>query len=435
MIVTLSRHMLSRSFSKIKFRFTQLDWDAFSSSDYGLYIHVPFCRVFCAFCPFYKVRYDENLKERYIRGLKKEIRMSGVNGKARWLYIGGGTPNLLTSHEVRDVLTYLKGFVSLGEIGMEGNPAQFTSQYLEEISDSDVRKISMGVESFQHATLKAVSRAAADQKFTARIVDDAQSLGISVNIDMMVGLPKQSMRGCLRDAEIVANIEPNQVTFYPFLVIPGVRAEPSMSSKKMFETIEEAWDIFRQHGYRRDSIWVFSKDRRIYDSAKDELVTDYLGFGPAAFSTCGNVQVVNPPIEIYLKLLKQERRFVFLSKLDEKAKFWRLFSHELYKLRIDPETIAKMPSSVKLVLELLKATGNVRGLRVTDKGRYFVHEITKTVVESLPFPLSKPSTIEKPSEYKEFLMKSQREETASVEHQSSLAFTRATVNKSVNDEL
>jgi len=210
------------------------------------------------------------------------------------------------------------------------------------------------------------------------------------------------------------------VTFYPFLVIPGVRAEPSMSSKQMFETIEGAWDVFRQYGYRRESIWVFSKDRRIYDSAKDELVTDYLGFGPAAFSTCGNVQVVNPPIEIYLRMLKQDKRFAFLSKLDEKAKFWRLFSHELYKLRIDPKTIAKMPFSVKLVLKLLKATGNVQGLRVTDKGRYFVHEITKTVVESLPFPLSNPSTIENLSEYKELLMTSQRQEQVSVEHTPSL---------------
>jgi coproporphyrinogen III oxidase-like Fe-S oxidoreductase len=420
MIATLSKHMLSRSFSKTKFRFTQLDWDELSSTDYGIYIHVPFCRMFCAFCPFYKVQYEENLKKRYLEALKKEIRLSGLDGKARWLYIGGGTPNLLNADEVKDVLTHLKEFVSLGEIGMEGNPAQFTSQYLEKISDSNVLKISMGIESFQHATLKAVSRASAHQELIAKIVDDAQNLGISVNIDMMVGLPKQSKQGCLRDAAIVANIEPNQVTFYPFLVIPGVRAEPSMSSKQMFEIIEDAWEVFKQHGYRRESIWVFSKDRRVYDSAKDELVTDYLGFGPAAFGTCGNMQAVNPPIEIYLKMLRQDKRFAFLSKLDEKAKFWRLFSHELYKLRIEPKTIAKIPFSIKLVLKLLKATGNVQGLRVTDKGRYFVHEITKTVVESLPFPLSNPSTIENPSEYKKLLMTSQQEEQVSVEDTPSL---------------
>jgi coproporphyrinogen III oxidase-like Fe-S oxidoreductase len=406
MIVKLAKRMLSKSFSKVKFKFTQLNWNELNSSNYGLYIHVPFCRMFCSFCPFYKVRYDKKLKRRYIKGLKKEICMSGIEGKASWLYMGGGTPNLLTASEIGEILAYLKEFVALGEVGMEGNPTRFTPEYVEEISEFGVDKISMGVESFQQATLKAVSRASVTQEFVGKIVDHAQSLGVSVNIDLMVGLPKQNMQGCLRDAETIANVEPNQVTLYPFLVIPGVRAEPSMSSRQMFETIEEAWNILRHHGYNRDSIWVFSKNGRIYDSAKDELVSDYLGFGPAAFSTCGNIQVVNPPIDLYLKMLKENKRLVFHSELDEKAKVWRQFSHELYKLRINPTMIEGMRFSIKLVLHMLRVTGNVRGLSVTDKGRYFVHEITKTVVESLPFPLSKPNSIENRAEYEEALKKS-----------------------------
>ena len=409
MIVTLAKHMLSKSFSKVKFKFTQLDWDELSSSDFGLYIHVPFCRMFCSFCPFYKVRYDEKLKKKYIQGLKKEIHMSGIQGKASWLYIGGGTPNLLTAGEIGEILAYVKKFAALGEVGMEGNPTEFTPEYLEEINELGVHKISIGIESFQPATLKAANRAGVTKEFIRKIVDHAQSLGISVNIDLMVGLPKQNTQDCLRDAETIANIKPNQVTIYPFLVIPGVRAEPSMDSRQMFETIEEAWNILGHHGYKRNSIWVFSKNGRIYDSAKDELVRDYLGFGPAAFSTCRNVQVVNPPIELYLRMLKQDKRLAFRSKLDEKATVWRQFSHELYKLRINPTIIRKMPFSVKLVLHLLMVTGNVRGLRVTDKGRYFVHEITKTVVESLPFPLSNPKTIENHAEYEEALKTGARE--------------------------
>ncbi|MDH5754317.1 MAG: radical SAM protein [Candidatus Bathyarchaeota archaeon] len=410
MMVTLTKRMLSKSFSKVKFKFTHLDWDELNSFDFGLYIHVPFCRMFCSFCPFYKVRYDEKLKKKYIQGLKKEIRMSRIEGKASWLYIGGGTPNLLTAGEISEILAYVKEFVALGEVGMEGNPTRFTPEYLEEISNSGIHKISIGIESFQPATLKAVNRAGVTEEFIRKIVDHAQSLGISVNIDLMVGLPKQNTQGCLRDAETIANIKPNQVTIYPFLVIPGVKAEPSMSSQQMFETIEGAWNILKHHGYKRNSIWVFSKNGRIYDSAKDELVSDYLGFGPAAFSTCGNVQVVNPPIELYLRMLKQDKRLAFRSELDKKATVWRQFSHELYKLRIDPTIIKKMPFSVKLVLHLLRATGNVQGLRVTDKGRYFVHEITKTVVESLPFPLSNPKTIENRTEYEEVLKTSQKKE-------------------------
>lgn len=212
MIVTLAKRMLSKSFSKVKFEFTQLDWDELGCSDFGLYIHVPFCRMFCSFCPFYKVRYDEKLKKKFIQSLKKEIRLSGIEGKASWLYIGGGTPNLLTAGEIGEILAYVKKFVALGEVGMEGNPPRFNPEYLEEISESGVHKISIGIESFQSATLKAVNRAGVTEEFIGKIVDHAQGLGISANIDLMVGLPKQTAKGCLRDAEIIASIGPNQVT-------------------------------------------------------------------------------------------------------------------------------------------------------------------------------------------------------------------------------
>ncbi|MDI6905473.1 MAG: hypothetical protein QMD13_08345 [Candidatus Bathyarchaeia archaeon] len=124
----------------------------------------------------------------------------------------------------------------------------------------------------------------------------------------------------------------------------------------MFETIEGAWNILRNHGYKRNSIWVFSKNGRIYDSAKDELVNDYLGFGPAAFSTCGNIQVVNPPIELYLRMLKQDKRLAFRSELDKEATVWRQFSHELYKLRIDP-TIIKNAIQRKAGVTPVKGNG------------------------------------------------------------------------------
>lgn len=122
MIVTLAKRMLSKSFSKVKFKFTHLDWDELSSFDFGLYIHVPFCRMFCSFCPFYKVRYDEKLKKKYIQGLKKENRMNEMEGKASWLYIGGGTPNLLTAGEIGEILACVREFVALGELGWKGIP-------------------------------------------------------------------------------------------------------------------------------------------------------------------------------------------------------------------------------------------------------------------------------------------------------------------------
>jgi oxygen-independent coproporphyrinogen-3 oxidase len=401
MIPAISKHMLSRSFSKISFEFKTLDWldSDVESSRFGLYIHVPFCRMFCSFCPFYKVLYDEKLKVKYLEAVESEVKMRGLKGNASWLYIGGGTPNLLKAEEICKLLSHLSGFVEVDEAGMEGNPFDFTPEYLENIADAGITKISMGVETFQSDTLKAVKRAKANEHLIEKVVCEAQKLGISVNVDLMVGLPQQTSEGCLKDAETIVSIGPDQVTLYPYLIIPGVVADPGMSPQSMFSVIESAWNIFKEYGYRRDSIWVFSKSQRIYDSAKDELVCDYFGLGPAAFSTCGNVQRVNPPIEIYLQMIKNEKRLAFYTELDEKAKVWRAFAHELYKLHLDPKVCSELPLSIKMVLQILRTTGYVKGFTVTDKGRYLVHEITKTVVETLPFPLSNPKRIKNYDEY------------------------------------
>ena len=407
MISALSKHMLSKSFSKINFTFKPLDWFDEDTGDlgFGLYIHVPFCKMFCSFCPFYKVLYDEKLRRKYLEAVKREIEKRGLKGKASWLYIGGGTPNLLKAEEICEILSCLKEFVEIDEAGMEGNPFEFTPEYLEKISDAGIAKISMGVEPFQSGSLKAVKRAKAGERLIEKVVGEAQRLGISVNVDLMVGLPQQNLEGCLKDAETIVNIGPDQVTIYPYLIISGVEAEPGMDSQSMFTVIESAWNIFRKHGYRRDSVWVFSKSHKIYDSAKDELVCDYFGLGPAAFSTCGNIQTVNPPIEIYLQMVNNDKRLAFHTELDGKAKVWRVFAHELYKLQLDPKVCSKMPLNIKMVLQVLRMTGYVKGFTVTDKGRYLVHEITKTVVETLPFPLSNPKRIENYGEYVESLKK------------------------------
>ncbi|MBS7618948.1 radical SAM protein [Candidatus Bathyarchaeota archaeon] len=380
-----------------------MDWQEsdFNGSKFGLYLHVPFCKMFCSFCPFYKVLYDENLKKKYIEGVKSEVKLRGLKGNASWIYIGGGTPNLLKAEEICEILAYLREFMELNDVGMEGNSFEFTPEYLEKIGDAGVTKISIGVETFQSNALKAVKRAKANEGLVDKIVDKAQRLGISVNIDLMVGLPEQSLKGCLKDVETIASVGPDQVTIYPYLLIQGVMATPSANSQSMFKTIESAWNILKENGYKRESVWVFAKSQSIYDSAKDELVSDYFGLGPAAFGTFGNIQTVNPPIELYLNTLRNSKRLAFYTELDEKAKTWRTFAHELYKLQLDPTVCNKLPLNIGIILRLLRATGYVKGFNVTDKGRYLVHEITKTVVETLPFPLSNPNCIRNISEYEE----------------------------------
>lgn len=401
MLSSIANHRLAKSFSQIKFTYSDVDWSNIHTDHVGIYIHVPFCQQLCAFCPFHKVLYREELKKAYLKAIVKEIQMRGVEGKVEWVYIGGGTPNLLEPKEIGIILGALQEHVELTNIGMEGNPLQFTSSYLRKIRELGVEKISMGVESLKPDTLQVVNRAKADEAYIQSIVDLAKKLGLMVNVDLMVGLPEQRDEDFLYDIERVGLVNPQQITTYPFMEIPGVRVTPEMTSEKMFALIEEAGEILKQQEYNRETIWVFSKTKKIYDSARDELVIDYLGFGAAAFSKVNEYQIVNPPLELYLNMLQNGQPAAFQTMVDKKSEDWRKFAHELYNLYLEKQVMKRMPRSIKFVLALLKLAGYIRGDQVTKKGRFFVHDLTKTVVESLPFPVSNPAAIKNFEEYEQ----------------------------------
>lgn len=423
MLNRIANQRLAKSFSKIRFTFADINWDEIVTDHVGIYIHVPFCEQLCAFCPFHKVIYREELKALYLQAIEKEIHRRGVSGKVEWVYIGGGTPNLLTPKEIGRILGALRKHVDLANIGMEGNPLQFTPSYLQQVRELGVEKISTGVESLKPDTLKHVNRAKADESHIQSIVNFAKDLGFAVNVDLMVGLPKQSSQDFLYDVDRVGAIDPQQITTYPFMEIPGVRVTPEMDSRNMFNLIEQAGDILESYGYFRENVWVFSKTKRIYDSARDELVIDYLGFGPAAFSKVGTSQMVNPPLPLYVDMLQNRKALAFQTTVDEASEHWRKFAHELYNLRLDPNVIQGLPRSIKFVLALLKLAGNVNGQLVTEKGRFFVHDLTKTVVESLPFPVNNPLAISNYKEYETLLGSAKAlllQKESTVESESSL---------------
>jgi coproporphyrinogen III oxidase-like Fe-S oxidoreductase len=403
----IANRRLANSFSKIKFTFRDVDWATLSTQHVGIYIHIPFCEQLCAFCPFHKVRYRDDLKNWYLRAIETEIHRRGVEGKIEWVYIGGGTPNLLKPAEIGRILDALREYVDLANIGMEGNPLQFTPDYLYQIRKLGVEKLSTGVETLKPDTLAHINRAKAEERYIQVLIDQAKELGFTVNVDLMVGLPKQSPDDFLYDVNKVGAINPHQITTYPFMEIPGVKVTPEMRSREMFNLIEQADTALSQHGYDRENVWVFSKTKKIYDSARDELVIDYLGFGAAAFSKIGGQQIVTPPLALYLDMLQNGKARGFHTTVDMESEHWRKFGHELYNLQLNPQVIEQLPRSIKFVLGILKLAGYIKGRRVTPKGRFFVHDLTKTIVESLPFPVNNPDAIKNYTEYEQLNLTAQ----------------------------
>ncbi len=389
MIPTIAKRMVASSFSKLNYDFCEIDWKKIITTNVGVYLHVPFCERLCAFCPFHRVLFKPELKDAYVKALLREINLRELEGDIEWVYFGGGTPNLLREDEIGQILRKLKEFVRLEDITLEGKPPYFTEKYFEALHKLEVTKISMGVESLTQKVLENVQRDRTDVPLIRAIIQKAHDLGITVNADLMVGLPDQHRGDFLFDITRLADLGLDQITTYPFTNAPGVRAKPGVRSRGCFEMIETAAEILDSMGYERENVWVFSTPE-LAQKAPGEHPAEYFGFGPSAFSKIENVQVVNPFLDEYLMHLSEGQTYGYRIEFSEIFDAWREFAHKLYDLKIEKSFLKNLPRRLRFVANLLKLTGYLKGEEVTKKGRFFVHDLTIHVIENLPHPLSNP---------------------------------------------
>ncbi|MHA1407374.1 MAG: radical SAM protein [Candidatus Heimdallarchaeaceae archaeon] len=391
MITSTSKRMMCKSFEKTRYSYRSIPQASLHGS-FGVYIHVPFCYSKCSFCPFYKEIFSEKAKNEYLAALLKEIETTDMTGKAHWVYFGGGTPNTLSIQELKSIGDLLKSKIQVESVGIELLPSILEKKYLQGLKRIGFTKISIGIESLSKKTLTKTGRKVTTFEHISEIVQEAKSLGLWVNVDIMVGLPEQSPEIFMDDIQQIININPSQVTIYPFMQIGEVQVVPSLAEIEQFELIEKANLKLTKAGFTRKGIWVFSQGNDIYDSSRDELIEDYIGFGPAAFSTFGDVKVVNPELDIYLHNFQENRRLALVAQKDKTSDDWRKFARMIYDLKGSiRENISVF---IKIYIFLLKLTGYIRKGTLTKKGIFFAHAITKTVVENLPFPLQNTNYIE-----------------------------------------
>jgi len=401
MIISISKHRIRKSFEKTYYTFTEIPKPSFNG-DFGIYIHVPFCFFKCSFCPFYKVIYSDKLKDKYLECIRKEIDETSLIGQAKWVYFGGGTPNTLTVDELYSILESLENKINLGSVGIELLPTPLTNEYLQRLKAVGFTKLSLGVESFSDKVLHKTGRRKAKNMNLKEIIQYGRSsLNFWVNVDMMVGLPNQNPDIFREDIKKTGEINPDQITIYPYLILRGLNTIGSLSPTKQFLLIEEAASILKDIGYDRKSVWTFALGDDLYDSSRDELIEDYAGFGPAAFSTYSKWKVVNPEILAYFKNFTNGTKMGFVAPKSKISDEWRKFAHMLYDLKCHDSK--DLPFYIKAYILLLKLTGYTKNGKLTEKGKMLAHEITKTVVESLPFPIQNPNCIRNYDEYLSYI--------------------------------
>ncbi len=267
----------------------------------ALYLHVPFCHTICPFCPFAVHGNRTALHRRYLDALRGEIALRaethGARASAvRSVYIGGGTPSTLALAEVADTLQSLRRHFSLApgaEIAFEVNPEDALPEYLAGLLALGINRISMGLQSFDGATLAALGRGH-DAGQSRAAAEALRSAGAdNFNLDLLYGAPGIGGEAFRSDVEAASDFRPHPLSLYGLDVEPGTLFARNPSVRQWEATHREAqgeaflWasDFLTGRGYRHYEVSNFCLPGR--EGRQNLLVWDganYLGFGNGAHS-------------------------------------------------------------------------------------------------------------------------------------------------------
>jgi oxygen-independent coproporphyrinogen-3 oxidase len=180
-----------------------------------LYVHVPFCRLVCAYCDFVTVGGRAHDMPRYANGLLRELSLRPAPGELRTIYFGGGTPSLLSGGQVRRLIRAAKarwGQSALDEVTVEANPSAREAPDWSALREAGVTRISLGAQSVRDPELRALARghtaAEARDAFAA-----ARAAGFeSVSLDLIYGIPGQSLENWRDGLRLAIELEPDHVS-------------------------------------------------------------------------------------------------------------------------------------------------------------------------------------------------------------------------------
>lgn len=251
----------------------------------GLYVHIPFCKSICNFCPYCKVRYSEELCGRYIDSLIREIHLVGSQNagrkKATSLYFGGGTPALVAGR-IREIIDAInEHFIITEGIGLELHPDNVAVEVLRVLRDAGVTKISIGIQSFGSKYQGILGRKGIDAVAMRHAL--AEVPFETVSMDFIFALPGQTFDDLKSDIDSAFSLGANHVAIYPFIDFTFTESPvATMPRKEKRELLDAITRYCLGRGYSRSSIWTFSSRP---DAEYSSMTRDtFLGFGCSATS-------------------------------------------------------------------------------------------------------------------------------------------------------
>ncbi|MFQ6013498.1 MAG: oxygen-independent coproporphyrinogen III oxidase [Thermoplasmata archaeon] len=208
----------------------RLEASRVEGGEISLYVHLPFCIRRCLFCACnVKITRDEALPRRYLRALEQEadavVAHLGKGREVSQFHLGGGTPTHLTPHQLRELTGMVRDrfdIQSEAELSLEVHPTVTSMEHMDALADLGFNRISMGVQDFDEEVQRRINRYQSYEE-TARLVEAARDRNfLSVNIDLVYGLPYQTEAGMAATMKRILTIRPDRLAVYSYAHLPQV---------------------------------------------------------------------------------------------------------------------------------------------------------------------------------------------------------------------
>ena len=311
-------------------------------SPLSLYLHIPFCDTICYYCGCSKVITKDKTKAApYIKLLKQEIKLQGAlfakDRKVTQIHWGGGTPTFLSDEEIKEIIDCIRENFNVVddsevEFGIEVDPRTVDQQRLKSLSEMGFNRISFGVQDFDPAVQEAVNRVQSTDEIKQHI-DDARNFGFkSINIDLMYGLPKQTVASFTETLDTTIKLNPDRLAVYNYAHLPEmfkpqrrINEDELPSAEEKLNILQLCIDKLQDAGYvyigmdhfakKTDDLVTAQREgslQRNFQGYSTHADCDMIAMGITAISQVGDNYGQNVrTIEEYESYLKQNRIPVF----------------------------------------------------------------------------------------------------------------------------
>ncbi len=287
----------------------------------GIYIHVPFCLRKCNYCDFISYPFDAGLAASYVYALEKEMKlyagnMPGEQRDVRTVFLGGGTPSLLSGEQLALILDNCRRYFRVrddAEITVECNPGTVTKDKFALMRGAGVNRISLGVQAYQPGLLALLGRTHSFME-VAEAVKACRSAGIeNISCDLIYGIPGQTGADWKETLDRVLDLSPVHISAYCLKVEHGTPMYKDVASGRVtpcdedteLEMYQYVIGFLADRGFKHYEISNFALPGM---EARHNLIywlnEEYLGLGPAAHSMLDRHRFSNEPcVASYIKKL------------------------------------------------------------------------------------------------------------------------------------